>query len=387
MACLNVCPVDSISLQLDTEGFCQPIIDDSKCIKCGKCSLACPILNPISGNFYTEPLVYAAWNKDESVLKKSSSGGVFGALCNHILNQGGVVFGAAFDENQVVIHIEITTLDGIDRLHGSKYVQSEIGYIFRRVKDLLIDDRCVLFSGTPCQVAGLYGFLEKKDYVNLYTCDVVCHGVPSPGVFKDYVLYLEAKFKKKIEKIEMRNKENGWKQSSGIKFSFKDKSQIIISPSSKDPFLNGFLNSVFLRKSCYECRFASIHRKSDLTLGDFWGIGNEYPFEFPKNQGISLVLINSEKGKRLFSEIEPFLFYWKRPILEAVKGNPMLSQRWYKNTKRIEFFNSYKTKAFSDLAHCFLNKKRGFKERLKTIIVILVGKEIIKKAKRFIEKI
>ncbi|MDQ4678546.1 Coenzyme F420 hydrogenase/dehydrogenase, beta subunit C-terminal domain, partial [Stenotrophomonas maltophilia group sp. RNC7] len=244
-----------------------------------------------------EPVAYAAWNKNQKILDESSSGGVFGVFAKYVLEKEGLVFGATYSEDLSVNHISIHSMEELILLQGSKYVQSNIGETFKLVKQALINDKYVLFSGTPCQVAGLYGYLGGDNFEKLLTCDLVCHGVPSPGVFRSYINYLEDKEKAKLTKIKMRTKERGWTPLSDMKYEFDNFKEYEQENALKDPYMNGFLYSLYLRKSCYNCKYAKTPRESDVTIADFWGIGNEIPFNHSIEQGISLVLTNSNKGK------------------------------------------------------------------------------------------
>ncbi len=386
MACLNACPVSCIENVMDKEGFYYPQIEEKQCIKCGKCTSACPILQESIKKGYDNPEVYAVWHKDEKIIKKSSSGGAFAVFARYILEKGGFVFGAAYDEALCVNHIEVNSLDDLDLLHGSKYVQSNIGDIYRTVKSLLEKGQYVLFSGTPCQVAGLYGFLGHEDYENLLTCDFVCHGVPSPGVFKKYIDYKEEKERSKLIKIEMRTKKRSWVSPFGMSHVYNNGKQKELRNVFKDPYMNGFLYDIFLRNTCYDCPYAKIPRESDITLGDFWGIGIYEPFNHSTKQGISLVLINSKKGQAVFNNCMGEMYFEKRSLEEAKKGNVMLSPRKYNHPSREAFFKDMKTKPFEDLIIKYLQRRPSFKNILIKLIIKLVGIRNINKVKRVIKR-
>lgn len=331
-----------------------------------------------------EPSVYAAWSKDRNILMRSSSGGMFGVFARYLLENKGVVFGAAYNRDLSVTHIKVQSQEDLIKLHGSKYVQSFVGLTYQKVKDLLNKNRYVLFSGLPCQVAGLYGFLGEDKYENLFTCDLVCHGVPSPGVFKNYIDYLEIKEMDELTTIEMRSKEKGWMQGSKISLRFnKDNSRRIISPI-KDPYMNGFLHSTFLRKPCYNCQFAKTPRESDITLADFWGIGDDIPFNHPTKQGVSLVLINSMKGQKLFELCKKNAFFEKRTLEEAKKGNLMLTQRQYENPHRKHFFVEYQTTSFEKLIPKYLSRRPSIKYFLAKEIIRVIGGKNLRKIKRLL---
>lgn len=386
-ACINACPKQCISSVMDSEGFLQPVIDQNRCINCKKCEKACPIINKPVKTVEKSPVVYAAWSKDEELLNKSSSGGIFGVLAMYIIQNKGVVFGAVYNEDLSVSHVKAESLKELDKMHGSKYVQSNIGESFKHVKEYLEGNRYVLFTGTPCQIAGLYGFLGGDKFDNLITCDLVCHGVPSPGVFRSYINYLETKKSAKVTGIEMRSKKNGWMQGSGINLTFNKDKKIRIYPPTKDPYINGFMYSTFLRKSCYDCKFAETPRESDITIGDFWGIGDDTPFNHPIKQGVSLILINSEKGQWLFKQCNVNIRSEMRTLDEAKKGNSMLSQHQYINPYREQFFADYQTKSFKELILIYLKRRQNCKNFLKKGIAKVIGIKNIRKIKEMIAKI
>lgn len=340
-ACFGACPEQCISMKPDPEGFLQPEIDLDRCIGCGKCRAVCPVLKQYDGN---ETLAaFAAVNDDDNIRMKSSSGGIFTLLAENIINRGGVVFGAAFDDDLNVKHIMIDSVNDIYKLRGSKYVQSRIGDAYLTAKAMLADGRLVLFSGTPCQIGGLKSFLGKE-YENLITQDIICHGVPSPSVWQKYLEYRQAEQNAKINKTilpEFRNKSTGWHRYS-IKLSFCGGSEYM-QTIDKDLFMRAFLQNLSLRRSCYQCHFKSLKREGDLTLADFWGVERQVP-ELFDNKGTSLVLINSEKGAGLFDSVNA-----KRVETDAVRAvcpNEAAYRSVDKPEKREYFFNSLCTENF-----------------------------------------
>ncbi len=386
MACLNSCPVRCIRSVVDQEGFHQPVVDNEQCIECGKCEKACPILSAQIKINNQKPEVYAAWNKNEAILQQSSSGGIFSVLAQYILSKHGVVFGATYGANLEVCHILVDCARDLYKLQGSKYVQSNIGDCFIRVKEELEKNKHVLFTGIPCQVAGLYSFLGGDKFEKLFTCDLVCHGVPSPGVFKSYIDYMQNKEKSIINSMEMRTKKNGWMQGSEISLLYDNGKELRVYPPIKDPFMNGFLFSTFLRRSCYNCQYAKTPRESDITLGDFWGIGNDIAFNHETRQGISLVLINSHKGKNLFEKCNKNMNYEERTLTEAKKGNVMLSQNKYLNHYRKQFFIDYQLKSFKELIPIYLKRRLPLSYFISKAIVIIIGRKNIRRIKRIIKK-
>ena len=301
-SCVNICPKKCISMSKDMEGFLYPIVRIDECINCNLCTKVCPIINyPQLNN--NDSQAFAAINKNEKQRFASSSGGLFSVIAEDIIDRGGVVFGAAFDESFNVFHICVSTKEELAKLRGSKYVQSIIGNSYSQAKKYLDNGILVLFSGTPCQIAGLYSYLGKI-YNNLITQDIVCHGVPSPMVWQKYVEYRNHLAKSSVKSVFFRNKETGWKSYS-LKFVFQnglDYSATIDNGNSDDPYMNSFLKNFSLRPSCYDCSFKTFKRPADITLGDFWGIQLTIP-EMDDNKGTSLLIIHSLKGKALIDNI------------------------------------------------------------------------------------
>ena len=322
-ACVQRCPKSCISLKEDEEGFLYPSVDEGVCINCGLCEKVCPIINRAEKLPVKE--VLAVKNRDEAERMASSSGGVFIALAKKTIEKGGVVFGAVFDDNWEVRHTYAETLDGVRPMMGSKYVQSRIENSYREAETFLKQGREVLFTGSPCQLAGLRSYL-RKDYPNLLTVDFLCHGVPSPGVWRRYlkealpdaarraaagkntVLSSSLKSAPVITGIEFRDKTlHGWKKFSFVvrgSASKADKNSVLLSDIfSQNPYMRGFLSDVYLRPSCYRCKCKNGVSHSDLTIGDFWGAPKAMP-DFDDDKGIGLVLVNTDKGKAVFDELD-----------------------------------------------------------------------------------
>ena len=310
-ACASGCPKDAITMERDREGFSYPVIDSGACIRCGRCTAVCPILRRRPAA--SMPAVFAAWNKNDDIRKDSTSGGVFTLLAEYILESGGVVFGAAFDSRQHLRHTACFRKEDLWRMRGAKYVQSDLGTVFREVRRWL-DQRPVLFSGTPCQVDGLYRYLGGRPE-NLTTCDLVCHGVPSPGVWEDMARSLEAR--RQLFRTE---------------------------------YGRAFGRALFLRPSCYRCPYTSMTRAGDLTLGDFWGLR---PDELPDQQekGVSLLLVNTPHGSYIFDQLplakQPF------PPERAIAGNPRLASPIPLPPDRTAFFAAYAVEPFDQVRREF----------------------------------
>lgn len=296
-ACVHICPVHCISMEEDDEGFLYPVIVENDCIHCHQCEAVCPMPKPQPSGGDAE--TYIAYLKDGELRRQSSSGGVFSAAADWVLGQGGVVFGAAFDENYEVHHIAVESEAELRRLRGSKYVQSRMENAYPAVKGYLESGRVVLFTGTACQIAGLKCYLRGDDD-GLYTIDVLCHGVPSPKIWRMHLAAKQAQYGASIAHIEFRTKEKGWKHwHTRITFS---NAQQYTSPHGQDPFLRMFLANLTLRPSCHDCPFKGIPRASDISIGDCWGVEQHTP-EMDDDKGTSVVLVHSARGKGLFEAI------------------------------------------------------------------------------------
>ncbi len=373
-SCANVCPENCIVMQADEEGFLYPKTNIDMCINCNLCNKSCPIIIKKSTN--NQSIIYGCYNKNEEIRRKSTSGGVFYILCEYIIKNNGVVFGAAFDDEFNVYHNYAETIADCEKFMGSKYVQSVIGESYKKVKIFLDDNRLVLFTGTPCQISGLYAFL-KKDYDNLFTQDIVCHSVPSPKVWSDYKKFIGVGDKKKISKLNFRDKESGWKNSTmDIVF---DNGDCLSGLYSKNEYISGFINGLYSRPSCYNCNFSKINRESDITLGDFWGVDTFYP-ELFDNKGTSLVMVNSVKGKKLFNYAKKQLKYKSVKMSKAIWYNCAVVSSADYNKNRSNFFNdkknSFKDKVNNNLVFIKKDEKvytLTLLERVKNKIINIMG--------------
>lgn len=353
-ACAAICKKGAIILEKDEEGFRYPVINESKCIKCKLCERVCPVKNQSNANSILES--YAAFNKNDEIRKLSSSGGLFTRFAKQILDEGGVVFGAAFDENYNVHHIYVKTEAELEKLRSSKYLQSQIKDSFVKAKFFLDKGRKVLFSGTPCQVAGLKSFL-RREYKNLYTQDIICHGVPSPQVWQKYLTTVNTE-NKKIEKVCFRSKRNGWK-NYGLEIVYEDSTGYFCD-FRENTYSKAFLNNLCLRPSCYECAFKKQKPFSDVTLADYWGVDIENP-KIDDNKGISVVIINSEKGKELLFNEKDKLFVDKLDISVVLQHNSSLVKSSPMNKKRDYFMRNLGKKDFDKLVDKCTKPKRQTK--------------------------
>lgn len=362
-ACYNICPKDAIIMEEDEKGFKYPKIDSDKCINCGLCKKSCPIINEAKNN--NEPEAWAMYNNELSDRVNSSSGGIFMLLAKEIIKRKGVVFGAMFDSNFNVIHSCITSISDIEKLQGSKYVQSSIMDSYMKVKEYLDEDRYVLFTGTSCQIEGLNHYLVKK-YDKLYTQDIICHGVPSPKVWREYLKYQKNNNKETIRNVSFRNKDYGWSLfRTKVWFDTKTYSE----EHSKDIYMKSFLRNLCLRDSCYNCKFKNKYRNSDITLADFWGANNVCP-EMNDDKGLSLVLINSKKGLELFETIKNNCTIKKVDFEKAIKYNSAYYQSCIMPKNREIFFKEINSMNFEKTVNKYTRKpliKRVF-GKIKKII-------------------
>lgn len=334
-ACSQICPKNCITMKPDAEGFVYPVLDESICIDCGRCQSVCPVRNHSGGN--APEKVLAEKNRNESIRSSSSSGGVFYELSKKFIQEGGVVYGCALDEAMVARHICVERVEELEKLKSSKYVQSDMGNVLCDVRSRLLAGQRVLFSGTPCQTAGLHNYLGK-DYENLLVVDVLCHGVPSPRLFADYLDLLGQQYGGKPVSVNFRNKLRGWKRLyMEVKFDNGKRHYIY---SGYDRYESMFLNNMSLRPSCYECKFTKTERYGDITLGDFWGIGRKHP-QWDDDRGISLVMLNTPRGTAAYEGIAD-LFDGKEEDLDTAKaGQRTLYMPTQKNPDRDAFYRSY----------------------------------------------
>lgn len=357
-------------MEKDVEGFLYPEVDFNTCIDCDLCEQVCPVLHLKQIN--NNPIAYACYNADEKIRLESSSGGVFTLIAEQVINNNGVVFGAAFEDDFSVIHSYVTEKDKLWAFRGSKYVQSEIGLTYCQAKEFLQQGRQVLFSGTPCQIGGLKSFLGQ-DYDNLFCIDIVCHGVPSPKVWQKYVSYRENYAGAPARRIAFRRKDEGWKRFS-VSFLFKNDTEYR-QTLHQDLYMRAFLKDVCLRPSCYACRFKSLHRQSDITLADFWGIQRVLP-EMDDDKGTSLIFTNSDKGRLMLEQIREWMVCNEVDINEAVSYNSAAVKSVQYNPKRERFFAELDERSFDELVnnYCTDSLRVRFKRRVKGGVVSVLRK-------------
>ncbi len=318
-ACENTCHLDAVSLLPDGKGFERPRVDKERCVDCGQCVQACPICTPPEGHPLSEAKVYALRSRDEELRFHSTSGGSFSELALTVLRRGGCIVGAAYREDWSVEHRMIEREAELELLRRSKYQQSDTGLVFRQVKEKLEEDREVLFCGTPCQVAGLHGFLGRP-YEKLYLCDLICRGITSPLVFKEYLRDLERRYQSKAVSVWQKNKRKGWRSLSTV-VSFADGREYERA-GAQDPYVQLLIrDDVGVRPSCYSCPFKGDRSPADITLGDFWGL--KYS-ALDDNMGTSAVICRTEKGKALFAETAGRCVVEECTVADVAHGNPCL---------------------------------------------------------------
>lgn len=359
--CVEVCPKQCIRLRGDSEGFLQPIIDSEACVNCGVCKKKCPVNQP---QIKIEPFTaYAVKAKDEESRLKSASGGAAATFAEKVIDDGGFFTGVVYDEKFNVVHEVCREKNKIDLFRDSKYVQSDMNGIYKKIGELLNDGKQVFATGTPCQIAALrsrYGNENK----NLILCDFVCTGVSTPELIKKYIAFVEHSEKKKVKNIYLRDKTNGWKNSN-VRFVFDDDSQKIVLRENCE-FYNFALSSA-VRNSCYSCKFKNFNIYSDITIGDYWGIDKKYP-DFNDNKGCSLVMINTERGSSFFEKTLPYFDVVETGVDFAIETHPKLLKSIGKDINRSAFFGDF--------------RKTDSPESFKKLVKLYTSKDIISTIKR-----
>lgn len=363
-SCAAVCPKTSITMTVDAEGFRYPVIDGADCVHCGACEKVCPVINPVpvSGN----PSALAAQNTDESVRWASSSGGVFSALAAEVLAHGGKVCAAVYDSNFLVRHLLADSVDQLTGMRGAKYTQSRVEHCFPEIRKLLDKNVPILFAGTPCQTSGLRAYLGR-DYQKLLLVDMICHGVPSPKVWTKYLRernLADAPISEICE-VNLRSKTTGWSHYGySVEMEYMDGTKYSV-PQGQDTFMRGFVSNLYLRPSCADCSFKGVKRCSDLTMGDYWGIWDQYP-EFDDNKGTSLLLIQTDKGQDAWSRISDQFRSLDVPVHATVAQNPSTVCASLPHPNREKFFSGMESKKSLQqwINHCLEPKKEKLLLRL-----------------------
>lgn len=371
-SCVNICPKQAISMIVNEDGCYYPKINVNTCVGCGLCKKACNYQNKELSN--SSIASYAAVSSDKEMLKKSSSGGMFSAIAKAVILDGGTVYGCTIDyeRNKLIPrHIRITKIEDIKKIQGTKYVQSQIGDVYQQVKKDLQNGILVLFTGTPCQVDGLYGFLQNKEYDNLLTIDIICHGIPGVGLFQEYIRIIENKESAPVVNINFRDKEYGWSAKGSYSINknghiFKRK----ITPHNSS-YYRLFLDSSCYRENCYKCKYASRSRVGDITVGDYWGIEQAHPeiiSKWNQEKGISCLIVNTEKGKKLVERYGNFVERIDSSFDKICVKNGMLLHPCKNNQDRFIIRELFRIKGYSAVEKwCW--KKQG----IKRYIFLLIG--------------
>ena len=336
-ACYNSCPVNAIEMKYDQEGFWYPFINEELCIHCNKCKKVCPILKSIKKNKYEK--VYLAYASNYAERMTSSSGGAFAVLANAVLVSGGIVCGACFNPDMEVEHIIISNQEELKKVKGTKYVQSNINNTFQQIEIALKQDKKVLFSGTPCQVAGLRAFLGQ-DYEKLTCVDLICHGVPSPEVWQDYMVSISTN--KKVDYVNFRVKNTELKTTQIVYYMNDERS--MIEEKNESLYMKGFIQNLYVRPSCFQCKFKGNNRLSDITIGDFWS-AKEFHADIADEYGNSVLIVRTKKGQELLEQIKSELVIKSATIKEAATWNECLLESTKYNEKRQEFYQRWRTES------------------------------------------
>lgn len=359
-ACGAVCPTQAITLCKDSNGFRYPTVDKELCVNCMRCQKVCPCLKDTVAS--SELSLWAIRNKDEEVLHSSSSGGLFSLLAMVYLRNGGVVCGCAMDDDcKGGSHIIIESADALSRLRGSKYIESSVGDCLATVKKFLDAGRHTLFCGTPCQIAGLKSYLNRQ-YDQLLTVDFICHGVSSPAVWKRYVETVEQEQNKMAVSASFRDKTIGW-HSFSVKLAFSDGSTFT-KKLSESLFMRGYLENLFLRNSCYSCRFKGDNYYSDLTMADFWGIDEFFP-ELDDNKGYSLGVAHTQNGQKILEQIQPYADMMELTHSQAFKRNQSYYHKATGNLFRNRALKEFKHMPFAQVIEKYCGLSLAAKVRRK----------------------
>ena len=366
-ACISACPQNCISLKTNEYGFDYPIVNNNLCIKCGKCRSVCHIINGVKKEYPQK--AFAVWSNNPDDRKTSASGGAASVFYQKVLSEGGYCFGAAYDKDLNVV-IKGYNSQRVTEFKQSKYVHSYMNDSYNEIKALLNDNQNVIFIGLPCQIAALKSFLHKE-YDNLLLVDLVCHGTPPKSYLNEHIKQIREKTQSSVDSISFRNDE-------GYRFTAYCNKVVKYSKyNSVDTYLLSFLESLTFYDSCYECKYACNERCSDITIGDFWGLGMEEPFNHPYTGAISVVLTNTDKGQVFFDSLKTKLFYERRTVSEAINGNEQLNFPSKRNVNRDRFLELYKREGFEIAVNEIYKKairknkitlkKNNFKYRIRSI--------------------
>lgn len=362
-ACYCACPSDAITMKVDEEGFWHPEIDEELCNECDICSDVCPVINKLEkGSNFSLPQVFAVWSLDENVRLTSTSGGFFTELAKVVIGRQGYVAGARYNDRHLVEHCIVGDFDGLSCLKQSKYIQSDLGRTYEEIKDLLESDQYVLFCGTPCQTAGLQSYLGRE-YEKLILCDFICRGVNSPKVYMKYLDMLQSRYRSAVKKVTFKYKAYGWNRfATLVEFA---NGRRYIKDRYHDPYMLGYIeHNYYMRPSCHDCIFKGLPRLSDISMGDFWGIAETRP-HLDADKGTSLILINSEKGKRFFELVKATIFFEECTFNEALGSNACIFESPSPNPHRASFFRDLDKMPFDKLIRFYCPDSYSKKRELR----------------------
>lgn len=389
-ACMQICPRNAISMEEDQYGFVYPKIDESKCVKCGACRNICSFQNP--KDVKKSLKAYAFSLKDDKKIMASASGGAFYALAEKMINQGGIVYGAVMEkinDTMVIRHKRAEGLEDLQQFQGSKYVQSDMTEAFSLIRNDLLQGRQVLFSGTPCQNAALKKFLAKE-YNNLHTVEIICHGVPNARLFRDFLKFYEDKLKGSIDEFYFRDKSRGQGYITKTLYTAKDNSRKIkIKPGEQFAYIRFFSKSLTLRENCYHCPYAGENRVADITIGDFWGFNDVHPEmtgngHFTTKTGISCVLVNTERGLEYLSKCDDSFYLSESSFEKVQKHNEQLKAPTTQPARRQEVLDTYALKGYAGLEEYY--SRKFLKDRVKYRVAEYLPRDLKSCIRKMISK-
>lgn len=396
-ACLNICPKQAITMKEDEYGFYYPEIDNEKCVQCGLCKKVCAYQSEENTN---EPMCSYVAQSQNQLISKSASGGIFATIATNVINNNGVVYGVALeyiDERLVSKHISIERLEDLIKLQGSKYVQSSTGETFKAVKNDLLNGKTVLYSGTPCQIAGLKSYLNK-DYENLFCIDIICHGTPGNRFFQDYITTLERKYNDKVVDFKFRDKVGGWGLTANAYTAnaYTANAGNKIFPCEESSYYMYFLKSYTYRINCYSCKYANQHRSGDITIGDYWGVQVEHPEYFIDNGGdinpklgVSCIIVNNSRGNELLEKYANNIKLKNTTFDKIAKHNDQLRRTCdFNPKKRLEILEAYRNYGYDAVEKIYGNdvKVDKLKRNIKMIIKKTLPNFIVEKLKEARDK-
>lgn len=378
-ACFNICPKQAITMTEDEYGFVYPEINENLCINCGLCNKVCFYQNREESQEVLKTFAAADTNKERLAI--SASGGIFASVAANVLKASGSVYGCAYEQTDEALlpkHIRITDEKDLIRIQGSKYVQSDTGIVYTQVKEDLKTGIPVLFTGTPCQVAGLYGFLIGQDYPNLYTIDIICHGVPNARMFNDYLKVLDKRLGGRVTDFRFRDKANGWGLTAKIVYEKNGHEEVTIFNHEHSSYYGLFMKSSIYRENCYSCKYACSHRVGNLTVGDFWGIEKEHPEYLKQNggritlsDGVSCIMVNNEHGEQLINKFGNEIIIENSDFNKAAIANTQLREPSERNLQREVILENYRNKGYVFLDKQFNRQMFFFRIRRKLRKILL----------------